>query len=126
MGGRGNGGSGGSRGAGRGGIKNISGVSEKAIELFKEGVSGVATYGVGKVVINSNSETSNFGTKSAGSVVDRALEKELTNLATENGYAVSFQTVNSSTTRSQRTKTDALNRYVTKKKDRVANFYKLP
>ena len=121
MGGRGSAGK-----SGGGGIKNNSGASEKAVELFKEGMSGAATYGVGKVIINSSSETSNFGTKSAGTVSNRALEKELTNLATENGYAVSFQTVNSSTTHSQRTKTNALNQYVTKKKDRVANFYKLP
>lgn len=122
FGGRGGKGSGGSR-ANR--IKNSSGAPERAVEILREGMEKVQTYGIGKVVINSSSEKSLMGTKNATSVVDKKFENQLTGLALENGYIVSFTTVNSKGTASQKLKYGS-NTYVTKTKERVANFYKQP
>lgn len=121
-------GSGGGKRAGSGGggsaIKNTVGAPERAVDALKEGMEKAKTYGVGKVTINSSSVESKLGTKSAGSVTDRAFENKLFDLANENGYMVSFQTVSKSSSESQTTKNGAVNRFVTKQKERVANFYK--
>lgn len=120
MGGRGSGGSSGPR---TNRIKNSFGAPERAVEFLREGMEKVQTYGIGKVTINSSSEESLMGTKNAPSVVDKKFEKQLTDLAVENGYVVSFNTVSSKSTRSQELKYGS-NTYVKKVKDRVANFYR--
>ena len=125
--GRGSSGSSGARGGGSSAsqIKNSSGAPERAVEFLREGMEKVQTYGIGKVIINNSSEESLMGTKNAPSVVDKKFEKQLSDLAMENGYGVSFNTVSSKSTRRQDLKYGS-NTYVNKRKDRVANFYKLP
>lgn len=91
MGGRGSGGARGSDGGG-GGIRNTTGASEQAVSLIQQAQNEVRQYGSAQVVINSTWSVSSSGNQKAANPKNADLERQLSNLAKENGLDVNFKT----------------------------------
>lgn len=124
FGGRGGSGSSGSRGNRTSGIKNTVGASQKAVDIVEQAQADIQKYGVAQIIINSKNNTSVNGVaKATGGVADKAFEKQITQLANDNGMVVNFKTKSSSSMGVRRKLKYGYQQSNTKSSDRVAYFY---
>lgn len=109
-------------GGGNSQLKNAANTSNRAVDIVLEGRNKVVSFGLGNVEVNKEYQNLKPGERFSKSVVDKALEKEITSLASENSLKVSF------TTKTNKEKSlgdpKGIRAYTHVTKTRVAFFYK--